>query len=139
MIDDEDDEAILNKKTSPKMVLKTLFVILLVVIGAFIIYIGIFPENQVLNFGLGFIVICLGTSIIQMPSEPPEPVRQTLTILICERCSAKKVRDYKDGDFVYKKMDECNKCGVAMSIKQIYSVKLKQSPEKKSKEKQDEN
>ncbi len=133
MIDEEDDEAILNKKTSAKSILKTLGVLGLIVLGAIIIYIGVFPDNQYLNFALGFIIICIGSSIIQMPSNPPEPVKKTLTIIICDSCGATTVRDYKDGDFVYKKLGKCENCSKSISIKQVYSVKLKK--EKKNKKK----
>ncbi|MBN1800588.1 MAG: hypothetical protein JW891_03730 [Candidatus Lokiarchaeota archaeon] len=130
MIDEEEDEEILNKKTSGKSILKTLFVLALVVLGAVIIYVGVFPENQYLNFALGFIVICIGTSIVQMPSKTPEPVKQTLSIINCESCGATTVRDYQNGDFVYKDQGKCNKCSRLMSIKQIYSVRLKKTKKK---------
>jgi hypothetical protein len=124
MIDEEDDEDILNKKTSLKTILKNLLFILLIVIGALFIYIGITPD-QITNFVLGFALICIGSSLIQLQRRKPEPIRQTLTILKCNLCGIINVRNYQRGDFVFKKAGFCEKCSEAMEINQIYSVKLK--------------
>ena len=53
---DEDDEEILTKGISSKTVLKTIFVVLLVILGAMFIYIGIFPDTMT-NFMIGFTLI----------------------------------------------------------------------------------
>ncbi|MFX1274369.1 MAG: hypothetical protein ACFFBP_03885 [Promethearchaeota archaeon] len=134
MIDEEDDEEILTKRVSLKTILKTIFVILLILLGAVIIYVGIFPGDQILNFIIGFTLICVGTTIIQYQTEPAEPNRQTLTILKCSLCGLTKVRNHKQGDFVYKKMDNCDKCNDIMQINQIYSVKLKTQTKKEKKQ-----
>jgi len=130
---DEDDEEILNKGISSKTVLKTLFVVLLVILGALFIYIGIFPDTMT-NFIIGFTLICFGTTIIQLPKQPSEPIRQTLTILTCALCGVTKVRNYEQGDFVFKKTEPCTQCNDSMQVKQIYSVKLKKPTESKIKE-----
>ena len=134
MIEEEDDEAILNKGIKLKSVLKTLFVILLIVLGALTIYIGIIPGDQLLNFFIGFILICVGTTIIQYPSEPSEPIKQTLTILTCSICGITKVRNFIQGDFVYKQLENCEKCNGLMQINQIYSVKFKKQTKKEKKQ-----
>ena len=121
---DEDDEEILNKGISSKTVFKTILVVLLVILGAVFIYLGIFPDPMT-NFMIGFTLICFGTTIIQLPTQPSEPIRQTLTILTCALCGITKVRHYEQGDFVFKKTEPCNKCNNMMQVKQIYSVKLK--------------
>ena len=125
---DEDDEEILNKGISSKTVLKTIFVVLLVILGALFIYIGIFPDTMT-NFMIGFTLICFGTTIIQLPKQPSEPIRQTLTILTCNLCGITKVRNYEQGDFVFKKTEPCSQCKDSMQVKQIYSVKLKKPTE----------
>jgi hypothetical protein len=125
---DEDDEEILNKGISSKTLLKTIFVVLLVILGALFIYIGIFPD-PVTNFMIGFTLICFGTTIIQLPKQPSEPIRQTLTILTCALCGITKVRNYEQGDFVFKKTEPCSQCNDSMQVKQIYSVKLKKPTE----------
>ena len=130
---DEDDEEILNKGVSSKTVFKTIFVVLMVILGAMFIYIGIFPD-QMTNFMIGFVLICFGTTIIQLPSQPSEPIRQTLTILTCALCGITKVRNYEQGDFVFKKTEPCGQCNDSMQVKQIYSVKLKKPTEPNKKE-----
>jgi len=133
LIDEEDDEEILTRRVSLKTVLKSLFVILLIGLGAIIIYIGIFPGDQVLNFFIGFALICFGTSIVQYETQPEEPIRQTLTILKCMECGLKEVRNYSQGDFVYKIIGNCIKCNNSMQIEQIYSIKFKKQDKKEKK------
>ena len=62
-----------------------------------------------------------------MKKSPSDPVRQTLTILKCKSCGAVKVRNYENGDFIFKSAGICDKCNEPMEITQIYSVKLKKS------------
>lgn len=128
MIDEEDDdEEVLKKGFSFKSALKTLLVVLLVMLGAYFMYLGFSPD-QWSNFFLGILFLCLGTSLMQMQKEKQDPLRQTLTILICTICNLTLVRNYKSGDFIFNKKDKCDKCNGLMEIKKIYSVKLKKSP-----------
>ena len=135
MIEEEDDEEILKKGISFKSVLKNLFIILLIVLGAMVIYLG-GGEDPMANWMLGFLLICSGTTLMQIQKNPGEPIRQTLTILICSMCGITKVRNFEKGDFIFNKSvsDKCTKCQDIMEIKQIYSVKLKQPTEKDKKE-----
>ncbi|MFX0105580.1 MAG: hypothetical protein ACFE75_08825 [Candidatus Hodarchaeota archaeon] len=128
MIEEEDDEEILKKRITLKSVLKNLFLILLIVLGALFIYLGIGPD-QITSWSIGFMLICFGATLIQFQKSPPEPIRQTLTILNCKLCGLTKVRNYEKGDFVFKMRDKCEKCEGSMEIKQIYSVRLKRPTE----------
>ena len=121
MIDDEDEEEILNKKVSFKTVLKNIVLILLIVVGATFIYLG--GQNQF----VGFFLICLGATLIQVQKQPTEPIRQTLSILKCSICGITSVRHYEQGDFVFRNVGSCEKCNEPMKINQIYSVKLKKA------------
>jgi hypothetical protein len=129
MIDEEDDDEILNKKVSFKKILKNVALLALIVIGALFIYIG--GIDQMNNFLIGFSLICIGTTLIQIQKQEEEPTRQTLTILKCANCNVTKVRNYESGDFVFKIVDSCESCNDSMKINQIYSVKLKKSTVKK--------
>ena len=137
MIDEEDDEDILNKKRSLKSILKNLLLIGLIAIGVLFFYIG--GPDPVFNTTIGFIFICIGTSIFQMGKNPSDPIRQTLSILKCKSCGAIKVRNYEDADFIFKAMGSCEKCNSSMEIDQIYSVKLKNPPKKDSKREEMKN
>ena len=133
MIEEEDDEEVLKKGISFKSVLKNLLVIFLILLGALFIYFGIFPD-QTTNFMIGFMLICFGSTIIQIPKQEVEPIRQTLSILTCNLCGLMKVRNFEVGDFVFKETENCSKCNKAMVIKQIYSVRLKKPTEQKVKQ-----
>ena len=128
MIEEEDDEEILKKGITFKSVLKNILSIFLIILGWLFIFLNIAPD-QISSWSIGFILICVGLSLIQVQKSPPEPIRQTLTILICNLCEITKVRNYEKGDFVFKKRDKCNKCDDLMEIKQIYSVRLKRLTE----------
>ena len=131
MIDEEDDEEILKKKLSWKSVLKNLVLIVLIGIGVMFMYIG--EPDPTVNLMIGFFFICLATSILQMKKSPKDPLRQTLTILKCNSCGAIKVRNYENGDFIFKSTEVCTKCNKLMQINQIYSVKLKKAKDKNKK------
>ena len=137
MIEEEDDEDVLKKKITFKSVLKNILLILLIVIGAMFIYLGIGPD-PISSWTIGFMLICFGATLLQFQKSTPEPIRQTLTILICKLCGLTKVRNYEKGDFVFKKLGKCDKCEDLMEIKDIYSVRLK-SPTEKEKEKEQES
>jgi hypothetical protein len=128
MIEEEDDEEILKKGVSLKSILKNLLLILLIIAGALFIYLDL-GLDQFSQWSIGFMLICLGSTLIQMQKNPAEPLRQTLTILTCNLCGLTKVRNYIKGDFVFRKKDKCDKCDNLMEIKQIYSVRLKKSTE----------
>jgi hypothetical protein len=129
MIEDEDDEDVLKKRITLKTILKNLAFILLIVVGILLIYVD-FGFDQLTRWSIGFMLICFGATLIQFQKSPAEPVRQTLTILICKLCGLTKVRNYQKGDFIFKKLDRCDKCNNSMEIKQIYSVRLKSRTEK---------
>ena len=131
MIEEEDDEDVLKKGITLKSVLKNLALIALIVVGVLFIYMD-FGFDQLTSWSIGFMLICFGATLIQFQKSPAEPVRQTLTILICKLCGLTKVRNYEKGDFVFRKLDKCDKCKDLMEINQIYSVRLK-SPTEKSK------
>ena len=135
MIEEEDDEDILKKGITFKSVLKNLISIAFIILGAVFIYAGI--GDQITSWSIGFMMICFGATLIQWQKSQVEPIRQTLTILICSLCGLTKVRNYEKGDFVYRKMGKCSECDDSMEIKQIYSVKLKKPTEPNKKD--DEN
>ena len=134
MIDEEDDDAILNKKTTWRGIVKNIFVIGTILVGAFLIYSANTPESQY-NIYIGFMLICTASMIVQVQKPPPEPIRQTLSILGCKICGLVKVRNYIDGDYVFQEASKCDECNKSMEIKQIYSVRLKRPTEETKEEK----
>ena len=137
--EEEDDDKILEKGFSFKGAMKAFLVILLIMLGAYFMYLGFGPD-QWGNFFIGILFLCLGTTLMQMQKQASEPLRQTLSILVCGICGLTKVRNYETGDFVFNKTsDKCNKCNDLMEIKQIYTVKLKKpvAETKKGEDKKD--
>jgi len=135
VIDEEDEEEILKKGITWKSVIKNLLIIATLVLGAFLIYSSNTAESQY-NIYIGFMLICTASMLIQIQKTPPEPIRQTLSILKCKFCGLVKVRNYKDGDFVFMESGKCNECNKPMEINQIYSVKLKKPTEQTKEEKE---
>ncbi len=133
MIEEEDDEDVLKKGITWKSFLKNIFIIAAIVFGAFLIYSSNTPESQS-NIYIGFMLICTASMLVQIQKPPPEPIRQTLSILTCNACGLVKVRNYQDGDYVFRKSGKCNECKESMEIKQIYSVRLKRPTEETKKE-----
>ena len=132
MIEEEDDEDILKKGITKKTVLKNLISLTFIILGAVIISAGI--GDQITSWSIGFMMICFGATVIQWQKSPVEPIRQTLTILICSLCGITKVRNYEKGDFVYRKMGRCGECNESMEVNQIYSVRLKKPTESNKKD-----
>ncbi len=135
MIEEEDDNEILEKGISWKSVLKHLLIIATILLGALLIYMGNTPDTS-MNVFFGFILICVAATAMQINKTPPEPIKQTLTILICKLCGLVKVRNYAQGDFVFRKIGKCNECNKSMEINQIYSVRLKRPTEQAQEEEQ---
>ena len=103
MIEEEDDEEVLKKGVTLKSILKNLLSVLLLVLGLLIIYFGFGPD-QIASWTIGFTLICLGSTLLQIQKKPQEPIRQTLTILKCNSCGLTKVRNYKKRDYVFEKL-----------------------------------
>ena len=133
MIEEDDDEDVLKKGITWKSLLKNLFVIGSIVGGAYLIYSANTPETSY-NTYIGFMLICTASMLVQVQKPPPEPIRQTLSILACTICGLVKVRNYKDGDYVFRETGKCTECKKSMEIKQIYSVRLKRPTEENKKE-----
>jgi len=89
MIEEEDDEEILKKGITLKSVLKNILLVILIVVGLMFIYLDMGPD-QVSSWSIGFILICFGATLIQIKKSPAEPIRQTLTILICKYVELQK-------------------------------------------------
>ena len=138
MIEDEDnEEEILKKGITFKSALKNIFIIIIIMLGAYFMYLG-FSPNQWFYIIIGISLLCIGTTIMQVQKELPEPLRQTLTILSCVLCGLIKVRNYETGDFIFNKTSEnCDKCSGKFEVKQIYSVKLKKPTTVETKKKEE--
>ncbi|OLS12990.1 MAG: hypothetical protein RBG13Loki_3350 [Promethearchaeota archaeon CR_4] len=132
LIDEEEDEYAeylkKNRKKSLKSLLKAIVIVVAFVGAYFLIQLGFAGGEQGMSYTiLGFLLICGLSSLMSLRPAKKKTQRQTLTILGCTdpRCKGKRVRDYQDGDYVYKEEGRCAACDSVQRIEEIYSVKLK--------------
>lgn len=128
-------EDILKNETPWKGILKAIFVFLSM--GTAYIIITYFPDW----FLMAILLICF-TAILMIPDLPDlEIKRQTLSVLKCENkeCGTRKVKDYEDGEFVFKTGGICPKCNSNFKIIEIYSIKPKEDSKQKKQKKKKKN
>jgi len=145
LIDEDEDEyaeyLTKNRKKQVKAALKGIVIVVLFVLSYYLIQLGFAGGDQGTSYTmLGFVLLCILSSLMAITPAKKKAKRQTLTILGCTdpKCLGKRVRDYQDGDFIYKEEGKCSVCNGAQRIEEIYSVKLKakegeQSPREKKK------
>ena len=51
---------------------------------------------------------------------------KTFTVELCEKCGFKKVREFKVGDYVQKKVGACQQCNSDLLVNAIYSESPKE-------------
>jgi len=108
-------------------IIAVIFITLALSLVALYFALEIFPENNVAAgyfLIIGFIGLGLSSyMLLQMRKRvlkwrlklPP-----VMTIIECEKCGFKNIREFKRGDYVFKRMDACQKCNEAMMITGIY-------------------
>lgn len=136
MIEEEKTpEEILKRKITWKSVLKNIITFIML-FGAFILITYFSSPESLGSTGmfLGITLLCIASSLMVPMDEDKKDVKQTLTTLKCEKCSKTIIKDYQEGDFVFKMADLCPQCNIPMKIQEIYQVKLKmkEKPSKKS-------
>ncbi|MHA1681665.1 MAG: hypothetical protein ACTSUE_11705 [Promethearchaeota archaeon] len=126
MSDDEfdDDEEYEPKKSKIpiKSVLKALGIMVFVVAGMLLMNQG-FQDPSV--YAVGFILICTGSCLMNLPSRKKRKVKHVYSIYKCNAsgCGIKELHEFKDGDYVFKRIGPCWKCEAGvMEISQIFSV-----------------
>jgi hypothetical protein len=78
---------------------------------------------------LGLIIILL--LFFRLMAQPPSiPKTRIITVLKCEKCNVKNVRDFKQGDYIPKQEGKCPGCEGPMYVEAIYPEEL---PKKKPK------
>ncbi|MCX8204079.1 MAG: hypothetical protein N3H31_00195 [Candidatus Nezhaarchaeota archaeon] len=70
-------------------------------------------------------LIAASTSLVFMAVQrkpPPKHVPSVVTVVNCLGCDYREEREFKTGDFVFKRLGSCAKCGKELFIASIYSV-----------------
>ena len=128
---EKDIEDYLKHESLGKGIVKAIIVVLSM--GTAYIIVTNFPD-----WFLMAILLFLLSAILMVPDLPEnERKRQTQTVIKCEntKCGNQKIRDYKDGDFVFKNGGICPKCNSNYNIIEIYSKKLKEDSKQETKKK----
>ena len=119
----EDEEYEVKKGKFPaKGVLKGIITIIIVVIGMFLMNLNL--SNPFALYG-GITLICISSIMINYKPRKPKKVKHVYSIYKCNDCNIKELHEFKDGDYVYKKLGPCWKCDGWMSISQIFAVEIK--------------
>ena len=87
------------------------------------------PESTYFGFfaaGLGIILAV--TSLMRVRNRIvliEKKKSKIFTIVKCNKCDFKMIRDFKTGDFVHKSQGKCNQCTGELAITSIYADKPK--------------
>ena len=124
-----------KEKESKARLIRIITIIIGVAIAVgsgYLIYIG-FMNNDFMTIFMGFILFSFAPSLINVGVRPPQPLIKpinTVTVIKCENCDYTEIRDFKKGDFIFKQVGKCQKCGGDLYIKTIYTVEPKKSSNK---------
>lgn len=70
-------------------------------------------------------LVAASTSLLFMAVQHGQPKRRApsvVTVISCVGCGYREEREFRLGDFVFKRLDTCAKCGKELFISAIYSV-----------------
>lgn len=71
----------------------------------------------------GFILLCAGSTLVNVRAPRKKMVRHVYSIRSCTACGARELHDFKEGDHVFKQIGPCGKCDTgSLLIEQIFSV-----------------
>jgi len=81
---------------------------------------------------LGFLgLIILLFLFLRLMAQPPSlPKTRIITVLRCEKCNVKNIREFRQGDYIPKREGKCPGCEGPMYIEAIYP---EEPPKKKPK------
>ncbi len=89
----------------------------------------VFTETRIgamLSLLFLLVLVSMSLSLIAMAAQR-KPTAQALpsvvTVISCLNCDYREEREYKVGDFVFKKLGSCARCGGELFISAIYAVR----------------
>lgn len=71
-------------------------------------------------------LVVASASLIAMAAQrglPAKPTPSFISVVSCLKCDNREEREFREGDFVFKRLDKCPKCGGELFISAIYAVK----------------
>lgn len=72
--------------------------------------------------------------LLQLKAKPLKlgfETQQVSTTIECPKCDYENTREFKSGDFIFKKVEECPKCNEDMIISSIFRKPEEKKPEKR--------
>lgn len=121
-------------KTSPSMATKVSSFVLLVIfitlafsLAALILAITSFGDSDPAAYYLlliGFLGVALSTYVLFQTRRRIKGLRLEMppvtTTIECTKCGFKSLREFQRGDYIFKKVEPCQKCNENMQITAIY-------------------
>jgi len=85
-------------------------------------------KNQSVSAGyftlIGSIGLALSVYMLLQTQRKPSRVTfempRVITTILCQKCGFKNIRDYQQGDYIFKEAEPCPKCNEKMMIASIY-------------------
>jgi hypothetical protein len=119
-----DDEEYVPKrsKISAKSVVRGIGTGVVIVLGLILLNEGVGNTGL---FALGFILLCAGSTLINLPRRKRKKIKQVFSIFKCAapNCGVKELHEFKEGDYVFKKIGPCFNCDEGfLYIDQIFAV-----------------
>jgi hypothetical protein len=110
-----------RSKISVKSALRGLATMIIVVVGLYIV--NSFWGNFAISVA-GFMLLCVGSALINWRPPKKKKVKQVYSIYRCSdpACAMKELHEFKEGDFVYKTVGPCIKCNGELYIDQIFAT-----------------
>ena len=119
------------KPRSNNLILIILLALLLIVAFGSLLGEGGAAERSTSTL-LGFLgLIILLFLFLRLMAQPPSlPKTRIITVLRCEKCNVKNIREFRQGDYIPKREGKCPGCEGPMYIEAIYP---EEPPKKKPK------
>jgi len=108
-------------------VLLVIFITLALSLIALILAISAFNSNEIATYYLlliGFLGAALSTYVLFQTRKRIKrlsiKIPSVTTTIECRKCGFKSTRDFQRGDYIFKEVDQCQKCNENMLITAIY-------------------
>ena len=116
------------RRISPFAMIVILLAFILSLTALYIAVDSIINQSDALD-GYSFLAIGFGGIALSIymifqtrvkPKQSNIELPRVLTTQECPKCDFKNIRDFKRGDFIFKKIGSCEKCNETMTITAIY-------------------
>ncbi len=100
-----------------------LILIVSMVLGMLVtLLVGPLPPNaRIQHLLVLLLVLLLLATFTQRMLPKPRPRRRTITVIKCLSCDMRLERDFREGDYVFKRVGKC-RCGGELYIDMIYDI-----------------